>query len=352
MSVLDRPLQPASDWAAASALPRLVDLGGGLVGAAFDIMKTLPALTIIDRAIQDGAITSRTTVAETTSGTFGLGLAIVCATRGLPLHLVSDPAIEGFLRTRIEMLGARVTVVEHPDPVGGYQTARLRVLSEIAKSGTDVFVPRQYDNPLNPRAYTSLARLIVEQVGIPHALVGSVGSGGSMCGTISSLRTLDPQIHAHAIDTHASVLFGQSDGPRSLRGLGNSVQPPNLDQSFFDNVHWVSAELAYSSTLALHREHALYMGPTSGAAYLIARWLTREKTNHRPVIVLLPDTGHRYEDTVHDPNWIREQYGEIATLPTAPSWVSAPRTIGSGWEAIRWNRRYLSEVVSQGDLHE
>ncbi len=82
-------------------LPRMVRLGPNLFGAAFSLMKLLPARHILDRARQDGALEPGTVVIETTSGTFGLALAMECSLRGHPLVLVSDPAVSPALRRRL-----------------------------------------------------------------------------------------------------------------------------------------------------------------------------------------------------------------------------------------------------------
>lgn len=335
------------DAAQSMALPRLVRLGSeGIVGAQFEVMKTLPALRIIDTAIARGEIRAHTTVVETTSGTFGLGLAMVCAIRGIGLHLVSDPAIDGFLRARIEDLGARVTVVRAPDPIGGYQTARLREVRRVCAGTSDTYVPSQYGNPRNPEAYASVAQHILEHVGPPSCVVGPVGSGGSMCGTVRALRrAAGPQVRAVAVDTHGSVLFGQQDSPRLLRGLGNSLLPPNLDHTVFDEVQWLPAPLAFAATRLLHRRHALYMGPTSGAAYAAARDTARRHAG--PVVVLLPDTGHRYEHTVYDEAWIAREVGPLPDLPDGPESVAAPPTLGDGWLRMPWQRRSRTAVLTQ-----
>ena len=62
----------------ATALPRLIQLSDNLVGACFFLMKLLPAKFILDRAADAGVIRPGSTIIETTSGTFGLALAIYC----------------------------------------------------------------------------------------------------------------------------------------------------------------------------------------------------------------------------------------------------------------------------------
>jgi cysteine synthase A len=338
-------VEVAPDVVSATSLPRLIQVDRDLVAAAFDVMKILPAAYIIDEAIRSGQIRPRTLVLETTSGTFGLGLAMVCALRGLKLHLVSDPVIEGYVQRRLVHLGAEVTVVHEPAAHGGYQAARLTVVEQIRRSRRDVFVPSQYTNINNPLAYAAVAEQIAQQVGEPSWLVGPVGSGGSMCGTASALRRVFPDLQIAGVDTHRSTLFGQKDGHRLLRGLGNSLVPPNLDHTAFDEVHWLSAELAFASTRELHRSAAVFAGPTSGAAYLVARHLATR--GQGTVVVMLPDSGHRYTDTVFDEAWLSEHCPSSLDpiLVESPTWTRRPPDVGTGWQAIAWQRRSLESVV-------
>jgi cysteine synthase A len=329
-------------------LPRIVNLGPNLFGAAFSLMKLLPARHILDRARDQGRLEPGTVVIESTSGTFGLALAMECRLRGRPLILVSDPAVDPALRRRMRDLGAAVDIVTEPAPVGGLQQARLDRLAELRAGHPRHFLPAQYSNPDNPGAYAPLADLLTEALGGVDVLVGPVGSGGSMCGTAAALRAgVHPQLRAVAVDTPGSVLFGQPDAPRRLRGLGNSLMPANLDHTAFDEVHWVSDREGFAATRALHRRHALFMGPTSGAAWMVAQWKSRAEPDAR-VVVLLPDEGHRYQDTVYDDAWLRRHGLRLRRVPSRPLEVDVPGEAGPEWSWLRWNRRPLAAVVPSG----
>ena len=333
-------------------LPRLVRLGPNLFGAAFTLMKLLPARYILDRGRAEGRLTPGTVVIETTSGTFGLALAMECSLRGHPLVLVSDPAVDPVLRRRLRDLGAQVVIVEKPAPVGGLQQARLDRVEEMRNRHPRHFLPSQYANPDNPGAYRALAEALTATIGPIDCLVGPVGSGGSMCGTTAFLRQAGHDVTAVAVDTPGSVLFGQQDAPRLVRGLGNSLMPPNLEHRAFDGVHWVSAREAFAATRALHRHHALFMGPTSGAAWLVARWWARTRPD-TTVVALLPDEGHRYSDTVYDDDWLRRQGllvrgprggRGMRRLPARPVEVGTPGDAGPEWSWLRWARRRYDQV--------
>ncbi|MGW0551546.1 cysteine synthase family protein [Streptomyces altiplanensis] len=323
-------------------LPRIIRLGRNLYGAAFTLMKLVPARHILLKAERDGALGLATTIVETTSGTFGLALAMQAALMKRPLVLVSDPVIDPPLLRRLTDLGARVEICAEPAEVGGFQEARLKRLAEIRAEQPDSFCPEQYENPDNPASYSIVAEHIERTLGSVDCLVGPVGSGGSMCGIARALRSGGRQVHAVGVDSHHSVLFGQPDGHRTLRGLGNSLMPGNLDHRTFDEVHWCTAAEAFGATRLLHSTSALFQGPTSGAAYLAARWWA-ERTPDAKVLVMLPDEGYRYQETVYDDAWLAA-HDLTGALPEAPADVADPTVPSDRWSRYAWDRRALAEV--------
>ncbi len=332
------------DAAAALELPQLVQLGDNLYGASFGLMKLMPARFILDRARDAGQLAPGATVVETTSGTFGLALAMLCALRGYRLILVSDPAVDAPLARRLRDLGAQLDIVEQPAAEGGYQRARLERLAAHLARHPGAFWPSQYDNLHNAGAYAPVAERLLEGLGRVDCLVGTVGSGGSVCGTAYYLRLAFGDLTVVGVDTHGSVLFGQPEGKRLLRGLGNSLIPGNVDHTVFDEVHWVSAAEAFHATRQLHRRGALFKGPTSGAAVMVARrWAERHPSAR--VVALLPDDGHRYQSTVYDDDWLRAQGVSLTTLPKDPTRVEHPCEAGPAWSSLAWGRRRYEDVV-------
>jgi cysteine synthase A len=343
MSVIHRKV--SGNVVDAVVLPKLIQLDQNLYGAAFFLMKLLPARFILDRARDAGLLREGSVVIETTSGTFGLALAILCSLQGYRLIIVSDPAIDPPLQRRLEDLGATVEIVREPAAVGGYQRARLDRMEELRAQHPGHFWPAQYSNQHNPGSYAPLAELLAEAVGRIDCVVGTIGSGGSMCGTSAFLRLLFPHLKVIGVDTHGSVLFGQPDHKkRLLRGLGNSLMPENLDHKAFDEVHWVSAAEGFAATRYLHSRHALYMGPTSGTAYLVAQWWARQHPDAN-VVVTLPDEGYRYQDTVYDDAWLRANDAWLPELPSSPRLVDHPLEAADDWTCMHWNRRPYEQVL-------
>jgi cysteine synthase A len=345
---------PCRSIVEASELPKLIRLADNLYVAAFTLMKLLPARFMLDRAEQRGELVPGTTVLETSSGTFGLGLAMVCRLRGYDLKIVGDPAIDAAMRRRLGELGAQTIICPEPSPEGGYQRARLDRLAELRAELPRHYVPEQYSNPDNGASYAMVAELLADSVGRVDCLVGAVGSGGSTGGTASFLRLVTPELRLLGVDTPGSRIFGQADRPRLLRGLGNSLTPPNVRHDLYDEIHWVGAAEAFRCTRRLHAEHCLFMGPTSGAAFMVARWYAARNPD-ATVVAILPDEGHRYQATVYSDAWLHEQGVSAACAPGEPTWVWHPGEVplpdgsgpGAAWAAMDWNRRSLAEVLGR-----
>ncbi len=322
-------------------MPRMAQLGPNLHAGIFRLMKLLPARFMLDRAEERGLLKPGGHIVETSSGTFAMALAMLSAVRGYKLTIVSAASLmDASFKTRLEQLGASVSLVEDESRTGN-QAGRLAKLRCILDDHPGAFWPAQYDNSDNPAAYARLAEIVVEKLGRIDCLVGCVGSGGSLCGATRYLRSLFPDMRAVAVDTNNSVLFGHAAGPRLLRGLGNSIVPKNLDHTLIDDVHWVGALQAFAATRELYHRHAIFAGPTSGAAVLVADWYARTYPEET-VVAILPDKGYRYLSTVYSDDWLWSQDGWPVMNRTEPTELSQVVPAGEGdWTYMRWRRQAL-----------
>ncbi|MFP4896987.1 pyridoxal-phosphate dependent enzyme [Paraburkholderia sp. EG304] len=326
--------------------PRIVRLTDDLYGASFFLMKLLPARFMLERASEQGLLRPGATICESSSGTFGLALGMLAVQYGYKLILVSDWALDRHLHKRLLELGVQVEIVDRPARIGGLQQARLNRLAKYLKEIPGCYWPSQYSNTDNPLSYGKFAELLIQRVGKIDCLVGPVGSGGSMCGTTTFLRTLFPELHAVGVDTPNSVLFGQHSGkPIPLSGLGGAFVPSNVDHTQFDEIHWLTPVEVFHATHRLHRHHGLFMGPTSGAAYKVADWWSR-KNPGKKVVAIFPDEGHRYVETVYDENWLSSVPGWAASVPREPMVVETPTQEMTVWSTYAWRRRTLDQVLS------
>jgi len=320
---------------------------------AFKAMKIIPASYIIDTARERGELQAGGTVVETSSGNFALGMAMICNLLKHPFVAIGDPAIEPAYRRQLEMLGGRVEIITDKKGSQGYQKARLERLYEILETDRGSFWCRQYDNEDNARAYASVGEALSKAVGQRAVLVAPVGSGGSSCGIATALRAAGTDCTLVGVDTFNSILFGQPDGPRKLRGLGNTVMPKNLRHELFDEVHWVSAALADHFTRKLYRTTGHFRGATTGAAWAVARDL-QQRYPDAPVIFLSPDDGSRYLDSTYIEPDAATHRGQKDPAPRAdalydaliPELIDLPDaySAGSEWARMVWNRMNIHQV--------
>jgi cysteine synthase A len=337
-SVAPRASAQFSERLDALEMPQFVRLSPCLVAMVFRLMKLPMARYLIRYAHAQRILLPRGQVVESTSGSMGLALAYVCREFEHPLALFGDPAIDDNLQARLAALGAAVYISDKKERVGGFQQARLRRLNAFRRHHPHAYWPKQYENPLVLDAYRPVAEHLHSHVRSVDYLVAPVSTGGSACGLTRGLRQLGHHAALIAVDTPHSVLFGQRDGPRLLRGIGNSIMPKNLDRTFVEQCHWVSTSEAVASMMKAYTTYLLDVGPTSGAAFLVAQWIAARHPRKQTVFVC-PDDGERYRCTFYSPRWLRDQHVPIVVEPTTPRKVASPLRAGRSWSYMDWQNR-------------
>jgi N-(2-amino-2-carboxyethyl)-L-glutamate synthase len=112
-----------------------------------------------------------------------------------------------------------------------------------------------------------------------------------------------------AVDSVGSVTFGGPPGPRMLPGLGTSVRPPLLDESYVDDVVCVAEADAVRTCHDLARRGFLFGGSTGTVVSGATSWLAEHDTDGLTAVAIAPDLGERYLDTVYQTNWLYGVYG-------------------------------------------
>ncbi|MFJ7328175.1 PLP-dependent cysteine synthase family protein [Streptomyces cyaneofuscatus] len=296
-------------------------------------MKDRVGREVILAARASGELAEGAPVVESSSGTMALGLALVGRSLGHPVHIVTDPRTDPITSAKLRALGCQVHVVDRMTS-HGWQSARLERLETLMRDLPGAFWPQQYSTPNNPLAYRALADELLDDLGELDVLVGSVGSGGSLCGTARQLRKKLPELRTVGVDCVGSVLFGQPDAPGRLQsGLGNSLQPRNLDHTAVDDVHWLNDREAFSAARELAAREQIFAGNTSGSVYRVLSHLARSRPPGTTVVGILPDRGDRYHDSVYDDAyWDAHEVSELAAR-------SAPEPVADGEVVSAWSTR-------------
>ncbi|MEV4465224.1 pyridoxal-phosphate dependent enzyme [Micromonospora echinofusca] len=296
-------------------------------------MKDRVARHVILEARRLGVLRPGAPIVESSSGTMALGVALVGTALGHPVHVVTDPRIDPVTLAKLRALGCQVHVVDRMSSQG-WQGARLERLHELLEGLPGAFFPEQYRNPDNPGAYRSLAGELLGDLASFDVLVGAVGTGGSLCGSARALRRALPELRVVGVDCVGSVLFGQPDVPNRLQGgLGNSLEPANLDRRQIDEVHWLNDREAFGATRDLAREQQIFGGNTSGSVYQVLKDVARRAEPGTRIVGIFPDRGDRYAQTVYDDGWAADRLQEMDA-------ADRPRPINPGEVAVSWSRTH------------
>lgn len=330
-------------------LPTMIELRPNLWAARFKLMKRVNAFGVVRRARREGLLPPKGTVVETTSGSMGIGLAEVCKEDGYRCLLVTDEsAFDDAIRKTLEDLGAEVVVVPKEADPRAIQSSRLKRLAELRATLTGSYWTNQYDNPLNADTYAPVAAEILKRLGSVDTLVCTVGSGASSCGIERGLREHDCDPRLVGVDIRGSVLFGLPNGERRIRGMGNGIHPANVDHTSYDEVHWLSDAAVIAATRRLRSTYGVDVGPTSGAAFLVAEWKHRFAPS-KIVCTVFPDAGDRYRTTSGDPAWVHANGLHLDRAPVEPvEENNVPLSTPSAhWTMFHWNRRPFRDVTGR-----
>jgi cysteine synthase len=260
-------------------------------------MKDRMALAIIKAAERDGRLKPGGAVVEYTGGSTGVSLALVCAVKRYPLHIVSSDAFAREKLDHMRILGATLTVVPSD---GGRQTEALtRALIERARGiqkETNAFWTDQLNNPDPIPAYHKMAEEIWAQTdGRIDGFVHGVGTAASLRGNAEELRRRNPAIKIVAVEPAESpVLAGGRSGAHKIDGIGVGFLPPLWRKELVDRIEPVSTEASRAMALRLAREEGLFAGTSTGGNVVAALRLAETLGPHATIVTVMVDTGMKY----------------------------------------------------------
>ena len=272
---------------------------------------------MIDEAEKNGLLKPGGTIVEATSGNTGVGLALVAAVRGYRVVFVLPDKMSSEKIRLLRSYGARVVVTPSglaPDhPMSHYSVAR-----RLAREIPGAFYPNQYENQGNPEAHYRTTAPEIDRGGGPElaAVVGTVGTGGTMSGIGRYFKERRPDVRIVAVDPAGSILehyfrtheLGKAV-PYLVEGIGEDIIPKSIHFQYLDVFVQVSDGESFLMARRLAREEGLFAGGSSGAAVAGAlRWLgKRPLPEGATVVVLLPDSGDRYLSKFYSDDWMREK---------------------------------------------
>lgn len=273
-------------------------------------VKLKAALAMIDDLETTGRIGPETILVESSSGSLGVALSMVCAERGYRFTCVVDPNTSTHNIKMMKALGAQIVVVTQRDENGGFLGTRIRHIHELVRSEPRHVWINQYANPENPGAHARLtARAIASAFGNVDFLFIGAGTTGTLMGCVQYFQKHRPNTRIIAVDSIGSVTFGHAPSKRYIPGLGTSRRPEIYKPDGIYAFEMISEAQAISTCRYLARTTGLLAGGSTGTVLAAVHRWRHLVPDHATIVAISPDLGERYLDTIYDDAWVTERFG-------------------------------------------
>lgn len=263
-------------------------------------MKDRMAVAVISSAEADGRLLPGGTVVEYTGGSTGASLALVCAAKDHPIHVVSARAFSQEKLDHMVAYGAELTLV--PYDGGGITRSLIEEMIATAKAlarNSRTYWVNQLENADSIAGYFSLGEEIWSQTqGQVDAFVQSVGTAASLTGVATVLRRHNPRVKIVAVEpSESAVLLGRKPGAHDIEGIGIGHAPPLWNPDLVDEVICVSTADAKDMARRLARSSGIFAGTSSGGNVHAAIEVAKELGPAANVVTLMVDSGLKYLST-------------------------------------------------------
>ena len=290
-------------------------------------VKDRAAKAIIEAAEADGTLSQGGTIIEGTAGNTGISLALAANSRGYKTIIVMPETQSQEKKDALRVAKADLKLVPalpYRDP-GNYIRVSQSMAQEMQKiPNSNVVWANQFDNIANKNGhFSSTGPEIWKQTkGKIDGFICAVGSGGTIAGVGSYLKTCNENIAIGLADPLGSALFNyyqkgefKSVGNSISEGIGQGRITENLKGFKPDYCFQISDEVALPILYDLMSQEGLYLGGSSAINVAGAIELARKLGKGHTIITILCDSGQRYQSKVWNPEFLKSK-----NLPS-PNWI-------------------------------
>ncbi|MCU0915948.1 MAG: cysteine synthase A [Planctomycetes bacterium] len=260
-------------------------------------VKDRIARSMIEAAERQGAIRPDTVLVEPTSGNTGIGLAMICAAKGIPLVLFMPESASLERRKLLLIFGARILLT----PADRGMPGAIERAERFVARNRHAIMLQQFKNPANPQAHreTTAAEIWADTDGAVDILVAAVGTGGTLTGCGEALKMRKPALQVVAVEPKDSpVLSGGKPGRHKIQGIGAGFVPEVLRVDLIDEILTVSNEDALETARRLASREGILSGISGGANVWAALQLSQRPENEgKTIVTFICDGGERYIST-------------------------------------------------------
>ncbi len=264
-------------------------------------VKDRMALQILRRAYADGQLKPGDTIVEASSGNTGISFAALGRALGHPVRIYMPNWMSQERVRLIQSFGADVIPVSQEQ--GGF-LGSIALCEKYADEHAHIFLPRQFDNPINVAAHHELTGPEIEtqlaDFGVAaDAFVAGVGTGGTVMGVGRYLRRDGRTVKVHPLEPANSptIRTGCKVGAHRIQGISDEFIPSILNLRELDSVVDCWDGDAILMAQALCSRLGLSVGISSGANFLGAAQVLEELGGDATVATIFPDSNKKYLST-------------------------------------------------------
>ncbi|MCX6301933.1 MAG: cysteine synthase family protein [Bacteroidia bacterium] len=264
-------------------------------------IKDRMAIHIMREAYRKNIIKPGDRIIEATSGNTGIAFAGVGRALGHPVTIFMPDWMSDERKNLIRSFGADIVLVSKAE--GGF-IGSINRTREMAASGPNNFLPRQFENEDNAMAhYTTTGPEIWWQMRMhglkTDAFVAGVGTGGTIMGTGRYLREMNPAVKLYPLEPSNSPTMstGYKVGTHRIQGISDEFIPALIHLDELDEI--VSVDDGDSIIMAqkLACELGIAVGISSGANFLGAVMKLMELGPGANVVTVFSDDNKKYLST-------------------------------------------------------
>ena len=323
---------PLVRLAAASAATGFEILGKAEFMNPGGSIKDRAALGIVRAAEASGELRPGGTIVEGTAGNTGIGIAMVANALGYRTVIVMPDTQSKEKIDTLRAYGADlhlVPAVPYRNPEN-YVHVSQRLADQLATTEPAGAVwANQFDNTANRdfHAVTTGPEIWNQTEGKVDGFVCAVGTGGTLAGVASALRTRKPGVSIALSDPAGSGLYHyyangeiRAEGNSITEGIGNGRITGNLQDVAIDHAFRIEDSESIPIVFKLLREEGLLLGGSSGVNVAGAIRLARELGPGHVIVTILCDSGLRYRGKLFNRDFL------VSKGLDAPDWLQTIAT--------------------------
>jgi cysteine synthase A len=291
-------------------------------------VKDRAALFMVRDAEQRGLLKPGGVIVEGTAGNTGIGLAMVANALGYRTVIVIPDTQSQEKKDMLRLCGAElheVPAAPYRDE-GNYVHVSERLAKKLNKSDPNGAIwANQFDNIANRQAHieTTGPEIWQQTNGKVDGFICAVGTGGTLAGTASTLRSLNKNIKIGLADPMGAGLFNyyvngelKAEGSSITEGIGQGRITKNLEGLGIDMPYQIKDSELLDVTFSLLKNEGFCLGSSSGINVAGAIRMAREMGPGHTIVTILCDSGTRYMSKLYNPKFLKN-----LGLPV-PDWLT------------------------------